>query len=112
MRLYCRFPRYSWETQAMKYELNEWYVNDQFISGLRNWQSSFIQTKKDELRDQDKGKINEIDRDQIMDLLIARAINYENKNKDKKSNSALKAGASENKNEYKSNKDNNKSEAK
>src|SRR6266487_4061453 len=103
--------------KAMKYELSEWYVNDRFISGLRNWQSSFIQMKKDELRDQDKGKINEIDRDQIMDLLIARAINYENKNKDKdkKSNNALKAGASENKDESKSHnksKDKDKSEAK
>ena len=39
--------------------------------------------KRDELRDQNKDKINEIDRDQIMDLLIARTINYESKNKDK-----------------------------
>src|SRR5204862_3202670 len=64
--------------------------------------------KKDKLRDQDKGKINKIDWDQIMNLLIARMINYENKNKNKKFNSALKAGASE----FKSNKDKNKSEAK
>ena len=67
------------------------------------------------MRDQDKDKINKIDQDQIMNLLITRAINYENKNKNKKSNSALKAGASENKNEFKShnkNKNKNKSETK
>src|SRR5436190_15744021 len=73
--------------------------------------------KKDELRDQDKGKINKINQDQIMNLLIVRAINYENKNKNKnkKFNSALKAGASENKDESKSHnksKDKDKSEAK
>ena len=68
--------------------------------------------KKNKLRDQDKNKINKIDQDQIMNLLITRAINYKNKNKNKKFNSALKAGASENKNEFKFNKNNNKSEAK
>ena len=36
-----------------------------------------------------------------MNLLIIRAINYENKNKNKKFNNALKAEASENKNELK-----------
>ena len=68
--------------------------------------------KKDKLRDQDKGKINKIDWDQIMNLLIARMINYENKNKNKKFNSALKAETSENKNEFKSHKNKNKSETK
>src|SRR5213078_359185 len=68
--------------------------------------------KKNKLRNQDKNKINKINLDQIMNLLIIRAINYKNKNKNKKSNSALKAGASENKNEFKSHKDKNKSEAK
>ena len=43
-----------------------------------------------------------------MNLLIVRAINYKNKNKNKKFNSALKAGASE----FKSHKDKNKSETK
>ena len=50
-----------------------------------------------------------------MNLLIVRAINYENKNKDKKFNSALKAEASENKDEFKSHnksKNKNKSETK
>src|SRR5438034_8912325 len=64
--------------------------------------------KKNELRDQDKDKINKIDQDQIMNLLIIRAINYENKNKDKKSNSVLKAGTFK----FKFNKDKNKSETK
>ena len=64
--------------------------------------------KKDKLRDQDKGKINKIDWDQIMNLLIARMINYENKNKNKKFNNAFKAEASE----FKFNKDKNKSETK
>src|SRR5438034_176725 len=43
-----------------------------------------------------------------MNLLIVRAINYENKNKNKKFNSALKAETSE----FKSHKDKNKSETK
>ena len=61
------------------------------------------------MRDQDKNKINEINQDQIMNLLIVRAINYENKNKNKKFNSALKAEISE----FKfNNKDKNKSETK
>src|SRR6266487_2664552 len=47
-----------------------------------------------------------------MNLLIVRVINYENKNKNKKFNSALKTRAFENKNEFKSHKDKNKSETK
>ena len=71
--------------------------------------------KKNELRDQDKNKINEIDQDQIMNLLIIRAINYKNKNKNKKFNSALKAETFENKDKFKSHnksKNKNKSETK
>src|SRR2546421_4724014 len=71
--------------------------------------------KKNELRDQDKDKINEINQDQIMNLLIIRAINYKNKNKNKKFNSALKAETSKNKDEFKSHnksKNKNKSETK
>ena len=71
--------------------------------------------KKNELRDQDKDKINEIDQDQIMNLLIVRAINYKNKNKNKKFNSAFKTEAFENKDEFKfhnKNKNKNKSETK
>ena len=68
--------------------------------------------KKNELRNQDKDKINEINQNQIMNLLIIRAINYKNKNKNKKFNNALKAEASENKNEFKSHKDKNKSKTK
>src|SRR5438034_3195076 len=68
--------------------------------------------KKNELRDQDKDKINKINQDQIMNLLIIRAINYKNKNKNKKSNSALKTETFKNKNEFKSHKNKNKSETK
>ena len=71
--------------------------------------------KKNELRDQDKNKINKIDWDQIMNLLIVRIINYKNKNKNKKFNSALKTEASENKDEFKfhnKSKNKNKSETK
>src|SRR5437773_1230320 len=68
--------------------------------------------KKNKLRNQDKDKINKINQDQIMNLLIIRIINYENKNKNKKFNSALKAEAFENKNEFKFNKDKNKSKIK
>src|SRR5436190_14710749 len=71
--------------------------------------------KKNKLRDQDKSKINEINQDQIMNLLIVRAINYKNKNKNKKFNSAFKTETFENKDEFKShnkNKNKNKSETK
>ena len=73
--------------------------------------------KKNKLREQDKDKINEINQNQIMNLLIIRMINYENKNKNKnkKFNNALKAEASENKNEFKfhnKSKNKNKSETK
>src|SRR5438046_2184079 len=68
--------------------------------------------KKNELRDQDKSKINEIDQDQIMNLLIIRMINYENKNKNKKFNNVFKAKTSENKNEFKSHKNKNKNKTK
>ena len=39
--------------------------------------------KKNELRNQDKNKINKIDQNQIMNLLIIKTINYKNKNKNK-----------------------------
>ena len=68
--------------------------------------------KKNELKNQDKNKINKINQDQIMNLLIIRVINYENKNKNKKFNSALKTEAFKNKNEFKSHKNKNKSETK
>src|SRR5438046_727226 len=73
--------------------------------------------KKNELRNQDKDKINKINQNQIMNLLIVRAINYENKNKNKnkKFNNALKAEAFKNKDEFKSHnksKNKNKSETK
>src|SRR6266536_1858011 len=68
--------------------------------------------KKNELKNQDKDKINKINQDQIMNLLIIRTINYKNKNKNKKFNNALKAEAFKNKNEFKSHKDKNKSETK
>ena len=64
--------------------------------------------KKNELKNQNKDKINEINQDQIMNLLIIRAINYKNKNKNKKFNNALKVEAFENKNEFKSHKNKNK----
>src|SRR5436190_5168862 len=73
--------------------------------------------KKNKLRDQDKDKINEINQDQIMNLLIIRVINYKNKNKNKnkKFDNAFKAETFKNKDEFKShnkNKNKNKSEAK
>ena len=68
--------------------------------------------KKNELRDQDKDKINKINQNQIMNLLIIKAINYKNKNKNKKFNNALKTEAFKNKNEFKSHKDKNKNEIK
>src|SRR5204863_8986703 len=64
--------------------------------------------KKNKLRNQDKDKINEINQNQIMNLLIIKMINYKNKNKNKKFNNVLKAKTSE----FKFNKDKNKSETK
>ena len=64
--------------------------------------------KKNELRDQDKDKINKINQNQIINLLIIRAINYKNKNKNKKFNNALKVETFE----FKFNKNKNKSETK
>jgi hypothetical protein len=61
----------------MGYEPNDWLINDKFIDGLRSYQSRFIRQKRDELREYDnKDKINEIDLERIMDLLIARTIDY------------------------------------
>src|SRR5436190_22720026 len=69
--------------------------------------------KKNELRNQDKNKINKIDQNQIMNLLIIRIINYKNKNKNKKFNNAFKVETFKNKNKFKShNKNKNKSETK
>ncbi len=64
--------------------------------------------KKNELRDQDKDKINKINQNQIMNLLIIRMINYKNKNKNKKFNNVLKAETFE----FKSHKNKNKNEIK
>src|SRR5438046_1403657 len=64
--------------------------------------------KKNELRNQDKSKINEINQNQIMNLLIVKAINYENKNKNKKFNNAFKVEAFK----FKFNKDKNKNKTK
>src|SRR5436190_23636983 len=68
--------------------------------------------KKNELKNQDKNKINKIDQNQIMNLLIIRMINYKNKNKNKKFKNVFKIEVFENKNEFKSHKDKNKSEIK
>src|SRR6266496_1891834 len=73
--------------------------------------------KKNELRNQDKDKINKINQNQIMNLLIIRTINYKNKNKNKKFNNAFKIEIFKNKNEFKShnkskNKNKNKNETK
>ena len=68
--------------------------------------------KKNKLRNQDKDKINKIDQNQIMNLLIIRIINYKNKNKNKKFNSIFKVEIFENKNEFKSHKDKNKNKNK
>src|SRR5437667_10770370 len=69
--------------------------------------------KKNELRNQDKNKINKINQNQIMNLLIIRIINYKNKNKNKNFNCTLKVKTFENKNEFKLyNKDKNKNKNK
>jgi hypothetical protein len=61
---------------------------DRFIDGLKDHQSTFIQAKQDEIRDpKNKGKITELDLNELMDQLIARAIDYKD---NKKTAKALK----------------------
>ena len=68
----------------MGFAIEPWMLNDAFIDGLKGYYSAFVRMKLDEVRDgKDKGKITEIDLDQLMDQLIARAIHNP---KDKKQN--------------------------
>lgn len=52
--------------------LEDWFIYGKSIDGLRSYRSRFIHQKRDEPRETgDKDKINEINREQTMDLLIA-----------------------------------------
>jgi Reverse transcriptase (RNA-dependent DNA polymerase) len=73
----------------MGFEIPIWLQNDRFIDGLKGHQSAFIRAKRDEIRDpKDKGNITELDLNELMDQLIARAIDYKD---NKKAAKALKA---------------------
>jgi hypothetical protein len=75
--------------KQMGFEIPQWQQNDRFIDGLKGHQSTFIQAKQDEIRDpKNKGKITELDLNELMDQLIARAIDYKD---NKKPTKALKA---------------------
>lgn len=68
------FRRTNEKLKALGHPLPQWFVTDRFISGLKNHQSTFIHTKKDEIRDpEDKGKFAELNLEHLMDQLLTRA---------------------------------------
>jgi hypothetical protein len=68
--------------EHMGFQIPKWLQNDRFIDGLDNHQSGFVRTKRDEIRDpKNKGNITELNLDELMDQLIARAIDHKDKSK-------------------------------
>ena len=79
--------------KQMGYEIPQWQQNDRFIDGLRDHQAAFVQAKQDDSRDpKNKAKITELNLNELMDQLIARAI--DNKDRQKPAQ-ALKAEAND-----------------
>src|SRR5438552_3213711 len=61
--------------KQMGFEIPQWQQNDRFIDGLKDYQAAFVRAKQDDNRDpKDKGIITELDLNELMDQLIARAI--------------------------------------
>ena len=75
--------------KQMKFEIPQWQQNDRFIDGLKGHQATFVQAKRDDSKDpKNKATITELNLNELMDQLIARAID----NKDKQEPAqALKA---------------------
>ena len=74
----------------MNYEMPSWAINDRFIDGLKTYYAAFIRMKRDEVRDpREKERIVEIDLEQLMDQLIARAMDHK-KDRPKPNPKALK----------------------
>jgi hypothetical protein len=74
----------------MGFEIPKWAQNDRFIDGLKNHQSAFVRSKRDDSRDpKNKATIAELDLEELMDQLIAR--NIDHKDNRQKPAQALKA---------------------
>jgi hypothetical protein len=68
--------------KQMGFEIPIWQQTERFIDGLKGFHATFIRTKRDEIRDpKNKGKITELDLEELMDQLIARAIDHKDRQK-------------------------------
>jgi hypothetical protein len=66
----------------MGFEIPIWHQTERFIDGLKGYHIIFIRIKRDEIRDpKSKGKITELDLEELMDQLIARAIDHKDRQK-------------------------------
>jgi hypothetical protein len=66
----------------MGFEIPQWQQNDRFIDGLKDHQAAFVRSKRDDCRDpKNKATITELDLNELMDQLIARAMDHKDKQK-------------------------------
>jgi hypothetical protein len=66
----------------MGFEIPQWLQTDRFIDGLKDHQAAFIRAKRDDSRDpKNKATITELDLNELMDQLIARAIDHKDRQK-------------------------------
>ena len=62
------------------FEVPLWLQTDRFIDGLKGHQTAFVQAKRDDSKDpKNKGKITELDLKELMDQLIARAVDHKDR---------------------------------
>ena len=60
--------------KQMGFEVPQWQQNNRFIDGLKGHQAVFVQAKRDDSKDpKNKGEITELNLNELMDQLIARA---------------------------------------
>jgi gag-polypeptide of LTR copia-type len=68
--------------KQMGFEIPQWQQNDRFIDGLKGYQAAFVQAKRDDSKDpKNKGNITELDLNELMDQLIARAVDHKDRQK-------------------------------
>lgn len=68
------YRRLAERLESLGYPLHDWELVERFISGLGDHQAEFIQSKKDLIREsRDRGSIEEIDLNDLMIKLTARA---------------------------------------
>jgi hypothetical protein len=66
----------------MGYEVPSWLQTDRFIDGLKDHQATFVHAKQDDTRDpKSKTTITELDLNELMEQLIARAIDNKDRQK-------------------------------